>query len=85
MNACAARRYLQYVTANHDNKITPLPQRKTHVFLFAMTIRPIVDRKVESGHLGILMEYLYVWHTKSSVYFDSPNAVKIQVFIIINS
>lgn len=77
MNARASKRHLKYVIANHDNKITPLPQRKTHVFLFAMTIQPIVDQKVKSSHLGIQMEYLYVWHAKDSVYFDSPNTVKI--------
>ena len=41
-----------------------------------MTTGPICGSKTESGHLGILVEDLYIWHTKNSIYFDSPKAIK---------
>ena len=35
---------------------------------------PAMGQKAESGHLGILVEHLCVWHSENVGYFESPNA-----------
>ena len=58
------------MTENHA------PITEENVFLFAMTVRHISGSKTESGHSGICMEDLYIWHAKNSMYFYSPSAIK---------
>lgn len=75
----------QYMAANYHSKIMPVSQRRNHTFLFAMTIRPTHGSKSRIRPLGILVEQLYILHAKNSVYFDSPSAVKMKIFMGISS